>query len=151
MVKNLTPKQERFCLAYVETGNASEAYRRAYNTQKMKSATVNRQAKALIDTPKVAARIERLFDYIRARHDVTVDSLTQELDEARVSAMFLGNPSAAVSATMGKAKLHGLVVDRQDVKTRVSLDDLTDDELDAYIDRLEQEAASREADAATTH
>ncbi|SQE31532.1 Terminase small subunit [Mannheimia haemolytica] len=26
----LTPKQEAFCLAYIETGNASEAYRQAY-------------------------------------------------------------------------------------------------------------------------
>jgi len=26
----LTPKQEAFALAYVETGNASEAYHRAY-------------------------------------------------------------------------------------------------------------------------
>ena len=28
----LTPKQEAFCRAYVETGNASEAYRQAYPT-----------------------------------------------------------------------------------------------------------------------
>ena len=29
--KDLTPKQEAFACAYVETGNASEAYRRAYD------------------------------------------------------------------------------------------------------------------------
>ena len=29
----LTPKQEAFILAYLETGNASEAYRRAYNDE----------------------------------------------------------------------------------------------------------------------
>ena len=28
-MKALTPKQERFCQAYIETGNASEAYRLA--------------------------------------------------------------------------------------------------------------------------
>ena len=36
---SLTPKQEAFCLAYMETGNASEAYRRAYDADNMKPAT----------------------------------------------------------------------------------------------------------------
>jgi len=31
----LTPKQEAFACAYVETGNASEAYRRVYQPKKM--------------------------------------------------------------------------------------------------------------------
>ena len=30
-MNELTQKQENFCLAYIETGNASEAYRKAYN------------------------------------------------------------------------------------------------------------------------
>ena len=29
----MTPKQELFAQAYIETGNASEAYKRAYDTQ----------------------------------------------------------------------------------------------------------------------
>ena len=36
----LTPKQERFCQVYIETGNASEAYRAAYNAEKMKPESV---------------------------------------------------------------------------------------------------------------
>jgi phage terminase small subunit len=40
----LTVKQENFCLAYMETGNASEAYRRAYNAGKMKPAVINVKA-----------------------------------------------------------------------------------------------------------
>jgi phage terminase small subunit len=40
----LTQRQETFCLAYIETRNASEAYRRAYNAGKMKPATVNKRA-----------------------------------------------------------------------------------------------------------
>ena len=35
MADKLTPKQEAFVLAYIETGNASEAYRRAYNAENM--------------------------------------------------------------------------------------------------------------------
>ena len=35
----LTAKQEAFCLAYLETGNASEAYRQVYKSDRMKSTT----------------------------------------------------------------------------------------------------------------
>ena len=44
MARGLTPKQEKFAQVYVETGNASEAYRAAYACERMKSATVNRRA-----------------------------------------------------------------------------------------------------------
>lgn len=44
-MSELTIKQEKnFCLYHVETGNASEAYRRAYNTDGMKPETINRRA-----------------------------------------------------------------------------------------------------------
>lgn len=56
----LTPKQEAFCLAYLETGNASEAYRRAYSAENMKPETVNRNAKALLDHNKIATRLAEL-------------------------------------------------------------------------------------------
>jgi phage terminase small subunit len=33
MTDKLTPKQERFVQAYIETGNATEAYRQAYDAK----------------------------------------------------------------------------------------------------------------------
>lgn len=44
------------------------------------------------------------------RHEITVDTLLAELEEARQAALGAETPqtSAAVSATMGKAKLLGL-------------------------------------------
>ena len=44
------------------------------------------------------------------RHEITVDTLLAELEEARKAALCAETPqtSAAVSATMGKAKLLGL-------------------------------------------
>jgi len=56
----LTLKQETFCTAYIATGNASEAYRRAYDTQRMKAESVNRKAKELMDNGKIAARLSTL-------------------------------------------------------------------------------------------
>lgn len=106
----LTAKQEAFCLAYLETGNASEAYRQAYNAENMKPETVNRKAKELLDHGKISARIEALQEEHRERHKITVDDLLAELEEARQVALGQNNPqtSAAVAATMGKAKLLGL-------------------------------------------
>lgn len=106
----LTPKQEAFCQAYIETGNASEAYRTAYAADKMKPESVNRKAKELLDNGKIAARVAELQGEIKQRHNVTVDSLLAELEEARQAALGAETPqsSAAVAATMGKAKLTGL-------------------------------------------
>jgi phage terminase small subunit len=50
------------------------------------------------------------------RHEVTVDSLLTELEEARLNAKAAKQPSSEVSAVMGKAKLTGLLVDRQEIK-----------------------------------
>lgn len=104
----LTPKQENFCLAYLETGNASEAYRRAYDAGGMSAATVNKRASELLDNGEIAGRLEELREPIMQRHAITVDDLLRELEEARQLALETEAPAPAVSATMGKAKLLGM-------------------------------------------
>lgn len=107
---SLTQKQEKFCQAYIETGNASEAYRTAYAADKMKPEAIHVKASELLSNGKVTVRVAELKADVRARHDVTVDSLIRELEEARQAALTAETPqsSAAVAATMGKAKLTGL-------------------------------------------
>jgi phage terminase small subunit len=78
MTSSLTPKQEKFCQKYIETGNASEAYRQSYDAGKMKPETVNRTAKELLDNPKIAARINEIKALHLKRHNVTVDRVLQE-------------------------------------------------------------------------
>lgn len=106
----LTEKQESFCLAYVATGNATEAYRRAYDSENMKPATINRTAKELLDNPKIAARLKELRAPAVEKAQLTIEDLLRELEEARRIALECTTPQsgAAVSATMGKAKLLGL-------------------------------------------
>lgn len=110
MADLLTPKQEAFCIAYIESGNSSEAYRRAYNAERMKPNTVNRMAHDVLVNHKVAARIKELQSFHIERHNVTIDDLIKELDEARGVALHSDSPqpSAAISATLGKSKLLGL-------------------------------------------
>ena len=79
MSRALTPKQERFCLAYVETGNASEAYRRAYRTENMKALTVNDGASKLLNNPRIAHRVKELQRQAQKRTEVTIDGIIKEL------------------------------------------------------------------------
>ena len=110
----LTPKQEKFCYGYMETGNASGAYRAAYNAEKMKPESVAVQAAKMLASPKIALKIDALRAELRQRHEITVDDLVAELEEARKLAFETEKAAAAVQATMGKAKLLGLVVDKQE-------------------------------------
>lgn len=110
IMAGLTEKQEKFCKALIETGNQSEAYRRAYNTENMKPESVNRKAVEMVQKVAIAARLDELRKRVAKRHDCTVDSLVAELEEIKQVALAAETPqtSAAVSAVMGKAKLCGL-------------------------------------------
>lgn len=76
---NLTPKQEKFCLVYLETGNASEAYRQAYNTVRLSEAAIAVEASRLLDHPKIALRLAEQRQATQQRHDITVDRIVREL------------------------------------------------------------------------
>ncbi|WP_024717945.1 terminase small subunit [Pseudomonas putida] len=106
--RRFTDKMELFCLAYVETGNASEAYRRSYNTTNMAEKTAQREGYNTLQKPQVQARIEELRNQVMDRHEITVDTLLLELEQARRLALETKKAAAAVTATMGKAKLLGL-------------------------------------------
>ncbi len=137
--KTLTPKQQKFAESYVECGNASKAYRLHYDTKNMKPATINKRASELLHNGEITGRIRDLQSAHRQRHDVTVDGLTDELEEARFSAMVFGHIGAAVTATMGKAKLHGLITDHLKVNGLEALKRKTDEELVESIRELAAE------------
>ena len=138
---NLTPKQESFCQLYIELGNASEAYRQSYDADSMQSDTVNRRAKELLDNGKIGARLYKIRKEHAMRHNITVDSLLIELEEARKTALDAGKleklqVAAAVSATMGKAKLLGL--DKQVIEHtgKINITEISDAELNAKLAAL---------------
>ena len=107
-MNNLTTKQEKFCKSFIETGNASEAYRRSYECKNCNGPTINRNAVALLDNNKIATRVGELQTQLQKKFEVTVETLTKELDEDRQLARSLGQPGAAISAVNVKARIHGL-------------------------------------------
>jgi len=112
MAAHLTAKQEAFALTYLETGNASEAYRRCYDAGRMKDETVWRKAKELMDNGKVAARLDELRAPIRERAGLTLELHLKRLADLSAKAEELGYISAAVSAEIARGKASGLCVER---------------------------------------
>lgn len=75
----LTLKQEAACLAYVETRNKSEAYRRGFDCSKMKPATVNSKAKEFFDREKIRARCDELWQPIVEKSRITSETVLAEI------------------------------------------------------------------------
>lgn len=117
----LTQKRETFCLVYVETGNQAEAYRVAFDAENMKPETIYKRASELMTNREIKGRIAELKAMAVERALVTVQSLTDELEEARALALKEAQASAAVSASMGKAKLHGLLKENSGSTVNVNI------------------------------
>ena len=79
MPRGLSEKQERFCLEYMETGNASEAFRRVYSTKNQKPETVNRNAKKLTDNAKIIARMDELRAPLLEKALITEEKVLREV------------------------------------------------------------------------
>ncbi len=139
----MTPKQEAFALAYFETGNAAEAYRRAYDVdENARDQWFYVEASQLLDNPKIALRLAELQEQATKLVMFTRQKAMEEYEEARKLAIATEAPAAAVSATTGKVKLFGL-----DAPTRIKAEhtgkngaSLADEVVNA-ADRIRQKLA----------
>lgn len=105
----LTEKQDAFALAYFETGNAAEAYRRAYDvSENARDGWIYVEACQLLDNPKIARRLDGLRAEAERLSIYTRQQAMDEYEAARRVAEAAVNPSAMVSAINGKVKLWGL-------------------------------------------
>ena len=120
-MKRLTQKQENFCLAYIETGNASEAYRKAYNADGMKPETVNRKAKELLDNGKITARLEELRKPVAESAQITLAQHLSTLEELRELAKEEGKYGPAIQAEIARGKAAGLYVERSHIDGEITV------------------------------
>jgi phage terminase small subunit len=103
---SLTPKQEKFAQLYVELGNASEAYRQAYNS-KAKADSVKVEASKLLSQPNVSLTVQRL------REELEEKSLWKRLDSIKTLASIADGtePEAKISDRVNAVKalnsMHG--------------------------------------------
>ena len=128
----LTQKQRRFCEEYVIDSNGKQAAIRAGYS--MKAAT--QQGSTLLTYPKVVAEIDRLRAEQRARLNVTIEMITKQLIADRELAHNEGQAGAAVSASMALAKLHGLMVDKREVRV---VSNMTPEQIEEELAEVQRE------------
>ena len=108
-------RHERFAQELAKGKTADEAYQQAGYAENRGNAV------RLKANENVLRRITELKDRAAFRVEVSLDSIARQLDEDRALAFAVKQPGAAVAASMGKAKLFGLVVDK--VKTDATIRD----------------------------
>lgn len=150
----LTPKQEAFALAFFETGNAAEAYRRSYDvSENARDEWIYVEACQLLDHPKVALRLQEIRDHAERHAIYTRQKAMEELEEARLVGRDNAQAAAMVSATTAKIKLLGLDKPARveitspdgsmSPQPAVILANLSDEEL-AQLERLTDKARNSE-------
>lgn len=145
-MKALTQKRLRFIEEYVADFNATQAAIRAGYSPK----TAYQTGHELLQEAHIAAAIAEKRAELARKAEITAESIARELDEARELAMREKQTSAAVSASMGKAKLMGLIVERHKhsgVLGTVDLSGVSDAELDE-MERLRTRIAAILGEAA---
>lgn len=75
----LSIKQENFCNYYIECGNASEAYRRAYSCSNMKDESINVKAVELLNNGKITVRVKELQEELKKKSDITKEEVLNML------------------------------------------------------------------------
>ncbi len=137
----MSPKQERFVEEYLVDHNATQAAKRAGYSEKTAYSIGSENLKK----PEIAAAIAAGEARLRRKTEVSISSLSEDMRENRDLAVANKQAAAAQQATMGIAKLHGLLVERAEVKTT---GDLSLEQVRARIKEIEAELAVVGDDAA---
>jgi phage terminase small subunit len=160
MSDKLTPKQEAFVLAYLETGNASEAYRRSYDASGMADNVVHVKASELLKNGKVAVRVAAIQGKAEAKAVLDKAWVLERLmrnariamgeEKIKVAIRPKGPDGKLLDATVDLemsdrdtaganralellGKQIGMFIDRSEVGRPGDFDDMSDDELRQFI------------------
>ena len=85
---NLTIQQQNFVDKYLETNNASEAYRFAYKSKNMKERTIVNNAYKLLKNNDIATTIKNSQERLQTKTDITKERILKELNailEAKIT------------------------------------------------------------------
>lgn len=107
-------QHEAFCQHIAKGMSQAGAYEAAGYKSKGNAAEAN--ASRLIRNDKVASRVRELQEASAEEAVVTAAMLSDQLEEIRLAAVKANQMGAAAQAVMGRAKLHGLIIDKAEVK-----------------------------------
>ncbi len=124
----LTLKQARFCMEYVANGgNATQAYRKTHDCERMNPSTVHKEATRLYAKPLVAPRIEEIEGNARVAAGLDREWVLSGLMRASE-----GEGSAAVNAMVWLGKELRMFKER----SVVQIEALTESELDKQLEQV---------------
>lgn len=140
----MTPKQTAFVREYLIDRNATQAAIRAgYSEETARSIGSENLTK-----PDIIKAISDAEAKLQERCNVTVESVTKMLNDTFMAATTEKQHAAAVSAAMGIAKLHGLIIDKSQNENRnITADELPDADL-AHIAAGGRDRAAEKAGGA---
>lgn len=130
------PRQEKFCQLRATGMTLEQAYAEAGYKADAKN------AERMTKNDGVKARILELQAETVERFEVTVETIARQLDEDRDFAYACKQPGAAATATIAKAKLFGLMVDRNTINVTHNYSMMTIEELKFELAALNAEARS---------
>lgn len=145
----MTPKQQRFVQAYVETGNATQSAIKA-GYSKRSAMQIGEQN---LRKHEIASAITAAQAKAAERHEITLDRISDMLKEDRAFARECNQAGAVVTATMGLAKLHGLIVDRQkaEIVGKIEHSPMTEDDWESSYSGYARRVAPTNGAAKSTH
>ncbi len=148
---SLTIKQENFCLAFIETGNASESYRRAYDAEKMSAKVINNRASELLANGGVAVRIAELRKPAVDAAQVSLETHLNDLKRLRDDAWASEKYGPAIQAEISRGKASGHYIERVESGKPGDFDKLSDDDLEQYITDAAKLIESARIKSKTSH
>jgi phage terminase small subunit len=113
--RDLTPRQQSFIEHYLTKGVGSKAAVAAGYPAR----SARKRAWALLSNPRIAEEVARRRGEIQKQTGCTLESMLARFDADHAFAVANKNPSAA--ASVNKAKLAGLMVDRIDQRVATAV------------------------------
>ena len=137
-IAGMSPKQEKFCMEYIATGDSLTAYKAAGYAPGKNHSDTRRRASTLLKQPKIEQRINDLREVALDRMAWSADHVLQRLDDVYQHALSNGDYTNANRSIENVAKHLGMFVDRSEQKIKMgSLGDSNDsDAVKKDIERL---------------
>lgn len=142
----LTAKQEAFCLAVVSGMSQADAYRKAYDAEKMKPETVQKRASELMGNGAIAGRVAELRAPVVAKVRYDLERAMDEAEQALQLALKKENPGAMVAAVQLRSKLNGLLIEKREDVTdplKKAIGNMPAEKAQQMLDALNQVDAIR--------
>ena len=118
-IAGMSPKQEKFCMEYIATGDSLTAYKSAGYAPGKNHSDTRRRAGTLLKRPKIEQRIDDLREVALDRMAWSADHVLQRLDEVYQHSLSNGDYTNANRSVENVAKHLGMFIDRSEQRIKM--------------------------------